>query len=234
MFARVEAVTLDFFDTLIFHREGRGRGWALVNYLEAQGWAHDPWEHQVLYDVFADHDTGYAPDAPVDERATYHVQLAQRVFDRLQVEATAGDAARHAEALWEILGPASFGVFPDAPALLRTLRDQGYPLALISNWQRGLRHFCAELGLAGYFDHILGSADFGVAKPDGRIFEEACARLGAPPDRVLHVGDSLIDDYRGGQAAGLAVMLLDRDGGPADGVAHVIHGLAELPPLLER
>jgi hypothetical protein len=34
---RIQAVTLDFFETLVFHREGLGRGRLPIAYLEAHG-----------------------------------------------------------------------------------------------------------------------------------------------------------------------------------------------------
>ncbi len=230
--SRVEAITFDFFDTLVFHREGRGRGRLLMEYLQAHGLRSAPWEHHVLYDVFESHDTEYSPEAPQDQRDEYYALVAQRVFERLKVPASEEDAARHASSLWQILGPACFDVFPDALEALRTLTAEGYPLAMISNWQCGLRHYCSELGLFQYFDHILGSADLGVAKPDGRIFADACSRLGVPADRVLHVGDTLADDYEGGEAAGLLAVLVDREPGATPRAARVIHGLDELPPML--
>ena len=67
---------------------------------------------------------------------------------RLHVRASNGDAARHAAALWGILGPDCLEVFPDATAALAMLRAKGYRIAVVSNWQRGLRHFCVELGLS--------------------------------------------------------------------------------------
>ena len=105
---------------------------------------------------------------------------------------------------------------------------------MISNWQCGLRHYCSELGLFQYFDHILGSADLGVSKPDGRIFADACSRLGVPADRVLHVGDTLADDYEGGEAAGLLAVLVDREPGPTPRAARVVHRLDEIPAMLNR
>ena len=230
--SRVEAISFDFFNTLIFHREGRGRGRLLMEYLQAHGLRPTPWEHGVLYDVFEGHDAEYSPEAPEDKREEYYVLLAQRVFERLNVPASEEDASRHASALWQILGPACFDVFPDALEALRTLSAEGYPLAVISNWQCGLRHYCSELGLSQYFDHVLGSADLGVAKPDGRIFADACSRFGVPADRVLHVGDTLADDYLGGEASGLLAVLLDRDPGPEPRAARVIHTLDELPAML--
>jgi putative hydrolase of the HAD superfamily len=49
-----------------------------------------------------------------------------------------------------------------------------------------------------------------VEKPDERIFLEACNRLGVPPERTLHVGDTHLDDYIGAESAGLQAVLIDR------------------------
>jgi HAD superfamily hydrolase (TIGR01549 family) len=232
--SRVEAITFDFYNTLIFHREGRGRGRLLVEYLQTHGLRPVPWEHRVLHDVFESHDTEYSPEAPHDQREAYYAVLAQRVFERLEVPTSHEAVSQHASSVWQILGPACFDVFPDVLEALQTLRAEGYPLAVISNWECGLRHFCTELGLSEYFDHILGSADLGVAKPDERIFADACSRLGVPADRVLHVGDTLTDDYLGGEASGLLVALLDRNPGVEYRAARVIHTLDELPGMLRH
>ncbi len=228
----IEAITFDFYNTLVFHRDGRRRGRLLVEYLQTQGFRPAQWEHAVLYDVFEIHDAEYSPDASPEARNEYYVRLARRVFRRLRLGASERDASGHAAALWEILGPACLGVFPEVAGALRGLRAAGYPLALISNWQCGLRHFCAELGLARYFDHILGSADLGVAKPDARIFAHACERLGVAADRVLHIGDTLVDDYIGGSGAGLSVALLARDETSEPAASRVIRSLAEVRALV--
>ena len=119
---RIEAVTFDFFNTLILHREGRGRGRVLIEYLQANGLQSAPWEHDVLYDVFKSHDTEYSPDAPQEVRDAYSRLLAQRVFERLNVSVSDEAASGHASALWQILGPACFDVFPDALEVLETLK----------------------------------------------------------------------------------------------------------------
>ena len=205
-----EAVTLDFFDTLVFHRDGRGRGRLLVEYLERNGFDPTPWEHDVLYDVFRLHRTDYSPFAGRAEKQRYYFTLARRVFERMGITAADDQVAIHAPALWDILGPAAFEIFPDATETLQTLRGRGIPVAVVSNWQSGLCHFCVEIGLNDLVDHILSSADFGVEKPDARIFLEACSRLGVPPNRTLHVGDTRLDDYVGARAAGLQAVLIDR------------------------
>lgn len=217
----IEAVAFDFFDTLAFHRDGRGRGRVLYEYLEMHGLAPAPWEHQALYDVFEFHDVEYSPAASSRAHEQYRHRIARRVFDRLAVAASEADVARHASALWEILGPECFAIFPEVLDALRMLRAEGLPLVVISNWQSGLRHYCHALGIADFFDHIIGSADFGVEKPDARIFHEGAGSLGVRPDQLLHVGDSYDADYQGGEAAGLQVVLIARKGPTAPRVRAV-------------
>ncbi len=207
-----------------------------MEYLEVQALESAPWEHEVLYDVFALHDRAYSPEASAKERCAYYAELTGRVFERLRIRAPGTAVAEHAEAVWRILGPASLGVFPDVVETLELLRARALPLAVVSNWQSGLRHFCAELGLGGFIDHVLCSGDLGVEKPDPRIFLDACQRLGVPPERTLHVGDTYVDDYLGASSAGLQVALIDRAGapgapGPELGDACVIRSLTELSAL---
>jgi HAD superfamily hydrolase (TIGR01549 family) len=231
---RIQAVTLDFFETLVFHREGLGRGRLLIAYLEAHGFTPLPWEHAVLYEVFEPHDAEYSPVAARDEKDAYYVRLAGRVFSRLGIPASADALGEHAAALWHILGPDRLDVFPEVPQVLRDLKAMGVPVAVVSNWQRGLRHFCFELGLSDYLDHVLASGDLGLAKPDAAVFHEACRRLGVPPEAVLHVGDTIVGDYEGASGAGLNVVLIDRKGDRTGDwpVDQVIRSLSELPPRL--
>jgi HAD superfamily hydrolase (TIGR01509 family) len=228
--AAIEAVSFDFYNTLVHHRAGRGRGPMLMEYLREQGLESNPWEHQVLYDVFERHGEEYAPDLPAREREDYYRRLAERLFRRLGVRAPPGAAAERAARIWELLGPASLAVYPEVGEVLRSLRGAGLRLAVVSNWQCGLEHFCTEIGFRDRVDEVVASAEVGSAKPDAAIFVEACRRLGVPPSRVLHVGDSAVDDLEGARAAGLASLLLRRDdASPGD---RTLRGLGELPALL--
>ncbi|UCD25765.1 MAG: HAD-IA family hydrolase [Gemmatimonadota bacterium] len=228
----IDAVTLDFYNTLVYHQQGIGRGAMLMQYLLEQGLESDPWEHQVLYDVFEHHGKEYAPDLSDAAREQYLVRFTERLFVRLNVRLRHGTAMDHAAAVWEVLGPGSLGVFPDVIPLLHTIRAAGYPTALVSNWQCGLSHFCVELGLADAFDHIVVSAEVGSQKPDPEIFRIACRRLGVSPERTLHVGDTVVDDVQGARNASMPVVLLLRDGTAIDVDTPVIAGLDELPGLL--
>jgi putative hydrolase of the HAD superfamily len=117
----------------------------------------------------------------------------------------------------------------------------------------------ASVGLADTFEVVVVSGDVGAAKPDPRIYLEACRRLRLPPGAVAYVGDRLDIDAHGAAAAGLHGVWLDRSGarsapgtraadatGAADGAdgvdgtgaegspVTVITTLGDLPALLSR
>jgi HAD superfamily hydrolase (TIGR01549 family) len=228
----IEALTLDFYNTLVFHRSGRGRGAEVAQYLGRHGLDADPWTHQVLYDLFERHAVDYSPGMSAHEKALYHRQLTERLFGRLHVRAAPSSVAEHAESLWNLLGPGCFEVFPEVPDVLQRVRSAGVPLAIVSNWQCGLGHFCVELGIDVPSHRIIASAEVGSAKPDPAIFHEACRRLDVPCQRVLHVGDSLVDDLAGAENAGLQAVVVDRAQQVPAGVP-TIPGLVGLPALLD-
>jgi putative hydrolase of the HAD superfamily len=121
-------------------------------------------------------------------------------------------------------------VFPEVPDALRSLRDLGLRLAVVSNWDTRLPGLLERLDLAHHFDAVLVSALEGVEKPAAEIFLRAAARLGVEPAACLHVGDSPLDDYRGAESAGMLPVLLDRAGAFADGYRRVrdLRGVRDL------
>ncbi|BDT61345.1 hydrolase [Massilia varians] len=68
------------------------------------------------------------------------------------------------------------------------------------------------IGLARHFDASVAAPSFGVAKPDPRIFLEACRLLGVAPQEALYVGDDLLLDVDGAQRAGLRAVWMNRIG----------------------
>lgn len=227
----VAAVSFDFFNTLATHRYGRGRGALISEYFRAQGWDSDPWEHAALYDVFAAHGDEFAPTLSGEDLRAFCGRVARTLFRRLQVDVDPSLADEHAIELWRFLGPEHLTPFPESTAALRRLRAAGYRLAVISNWQHGLRAFCQALGFGTEIEVVVTSAEVGAAKPDARIFAEACRRLALPPERVLHVGDSETDDIQGAREAGLQALWLRRGKG-GSGTPGEIRSLEQLAAYL--
>jgi len=100
------------------------------------------------------------------------------------------------------LGSLAFEEVPGAAAACRALADHGLRLAVVSNWDVGLHEHLRTLGLSTLVDAVVTSADAGAPKPAPAVFELALARLGATPERTVHVGDADAD-AEGARAAGL-------------------------------
>ena len=105
-------------------------------------------------------------------------------------------AYHRAENLWE-------HVPPDVPPALRDLRALGLSLVVVSNANGRLRHLFDRLGMTAAFDLVLDSHDWGVEKPDPRLFQIALEQSGASAGSTAHVGDFFHIDVAGARAAGL-------------------------------
>ena len=205
-----------------------------MNYLDSVGIQHKPWQHQFLYDVFQSHAQEYAPHASSEAKHAYYISLARRVLECVALSPAEDAATQHATKIWELIGPSSLELYPEVHDTLLGLRRAGYRLALISNWQCGLGHFCVELGIGHTFDHILASAELGHAKPAREIFDEATRRLGVAASETLLVGDSREDDFEGARAAGLNAVLIDRERTPPDTAATSVRTLSEVADFVAR
>ncbi|KKD08859.1 HAD family hydrolase [Streptomyces sp. WM6386] len=95
--------------------------------------------------------------------------------------------------------PSAWQPYPDAAEVLRTLRERGIGVGIVSNIGWDLRPVFREHGLDPYVDAYALSYEHGVQKPDPRLFALACESLGADPRGTLMVGDDRRAD--GGAAA---------------------------------
>jgi putative hydrolase of the HAD superfamily len=97
----------------------------------------------------------------------------------------------------------------NAAQMLGELKQRGYQLGVVSNFDYRLYGILEGLGLSAYFASTTLSSEAGWAKPDPRIFTSALARHDTAPGEALHVGDSAHLDVAGAHAAGLAGVLID-------------------------
>jgi phosphoglycolate phosphatase len=99
-------------------------------------------------------------------------------------------------------------LLPGAAAVLPALKRMGKRLGLCSNKPRV---FSAELlrhlGIAEFFDVVLGPEDVERPKPAPDMLRLALERLALPADRVLYVGDMTVD-IETARAAGIAVWVV--------------------------
>jgi putative hydrolase of the HAD superfamily len=130
-----------------------------------------------------------------------------------------------------------FAVFPGAIDALRTLRERGMKLGILTNgFSETHREKIALLQIGELFDAIFIADEVGMLKPDPLLFAHACTQLGAPPMRGAMVGDRYDRDIRGAIDAGMfAVWLKVRDESiPPDAPPpHAIcHSIVEVPAAL--
>jgi HAD superfamily hydrolase (TIGR01549 family) len=101
-----------------------------------------------------------------------------------------------AQNLWEEL-------CPEVLPALEQFRSRGLKLVVVSNANGRLRHLLDRLDLTHWFDVVLDSHEWGVEKPDPRLFQLALDQSGAAASRTIHVGDLYHVDVVGARAAGL-------------------------------
>jgi putative hydrolase of the HAD superfamily len=111
-----------------------------------------------------------------------------------------------------MLAAIRFRPYPEVPAVLAALRERGAAIVVVSNWDVSLHDVLERTGLRRLVDAVVTSAEFGAAKPDPAIFRRALELAGATPAEAVHAGDDVEADVAGAQAAGIAAVLVARDG----------------------
>jgi putative hydrolase of the HAD superfamily len=123
-------------------------------------------------------------------------------------------------------------LFPETHAVLTRLRQEGFELGIISNFDSRLFPVMRGLGIERFFDTVTIASLARAAKPAPQIFAIALEKHAVDPDEALHVGDSVRDDVEGATKAGLTGVLLDRVGRSQASGGHVIRTLEGLFPLV--
>lgn len=147
-----------------------------------------------------------------EETSGVWVGMYSLLCRRLGIEddAEATDLARR---VYEEFGDAGrWRAYPDVVPAFARLRDRGLRLGVISNWDSRLVGVLGGMGIGDMLDAVISSADVGLHKPDPRIFELACERLGVAPGEAAHVGDHEYADVLGARAAGMFAVRVDRFG----------------------
>ncbi|MDQ3757918.1 MAG: HAD family hydrolase [Actinomycetota bacterium] len=236
----IEAVTFDFWNTLIYEDRGHLRGKRL------EAWTG------ILEDV------GFAC-----EREQLDVAF-EASWKRYVESWTANQQYQAAQAAEDILEDLGFDVPPDVRSMLievfgragddaelhptegvgdvlRQLKDAGLKLGIICDVgmtpSSTLREHLIRHGLLPLFDHWSFSDEVGHYKPSPVIFRHALDGLGDPvPERVAHVGDIRRTDVAGALDMGMVAVrytgVSDDTSQPEPEAHHVIAHHSELPGVL--
>jgi 2-haloacid dehalogenase len=108
---------------------------------------------------------------------------------------------------------AAMPAYPEAPAALHRLSQAGQRLAVLTNSptdaaERGLR----SAGLRDRFEHVIGSDQVEVFKPDLRVYRHGLSVIGAEPLEATMVAAHWWD-LRGARTAGMRIAWVARGEG---------------------
>lgn len=126
--------------------------------------------------------------------------------------------------------------FPEVPSVLKTLRDSGLKIAILSNGSPEMLEAGAQhSGIADLLDANISVADVGIFKPDPRVYKLACDRLDVAAEHISFQSSNAWDAH-GASAFGFRVAWVNRYGQRRErlpGAPDVeLKSLSELPPVL--
>jgi HAD superfamily hydrolase (TIGR01509 family) len=226
--SKIRAITLDLDDTL----------WPIWPTIERAEKALTSWlgrQAPGAAAVFAD------PDARLEVRQqvvrtqpgiSHDLSALRRESIRLALHRADEDTSL-AEPAFEVFFAERLRVdlFDDARPALAFLAAR-FPLVALSNGNADV----GRVGLGEFFLAGLSAREFGVGKPDPRIFHAAASSAGVTADAVLHVGDDAALDVLGGLGAGMQTVWVNRTEHlwPHDVYPHeTVATLSELCDLLQ-
>jgi putative hydrolase of the HAD superfamily len=106
----------------------------------------------------------------------------------------------------------SYRLFPECIPTLRTVKEAGLVVGLISNFEEWLEGMLIEMEIAHLFDLMVISGKEGIEKPDPAIFRLALERSGVAAENAVYVGDHPKLDVEAARAVGMEAVLIDRKG----------------------
>ena len=96
-------------------------------------------------------------------------------------------------------------LFDDVLLVLRKLKGK-YTLGILSNGNS----YPERCGLDNMFQFVVFSQDYGIEKPDPRLFQTALEKAGCRKSELLHIGDSLNTDVMGAINTGIKCVWINR------------------------
>lgn len=105
--------------------------------------------------------------------------------------------------------------YPDAEPALSSLKEKNVKIAFLGNvmfWPGMITRIILERNnLLKYADITLFGDEIGVQKPDKEIFKTLAEQANCKIEEILHIGDSLVNDFAGALLAGAKAALIKRD-----------------------
>ncbi|MEA2677639.1 MAG: 2-haloacid dehalogenase [Chloroflexota bacterium] len=194
--AAVEVLSFDCYGTLIDWESG-----ILASLRSILGAAGSISPDDALLEAYARHEARLEAEPWQPYRQILREALAATIAERGAVVPASARATLGGSV-------ADWPAFPDSVAALERLRTR-FGLAVITNCDNDLFDFSDER-LGRPFTWRITAQLVGSYKPARRNFEFALQRIGLPPERIVHVAQSLYHDHVTAQAMGLRTVWVNR------------------------
>lgn len=206
-----KAIFLDAADTLFYIRLGLGETYARP----AKKYGADP-SPDSLKKAFSIHFNSAPPLAfrnvtdkqRKDLEREWWYEVVKNVYKDVGMFR---DFDRYFNELFELFRTSAWEIFPETIPVLKKLREKGYMIAVVSNFDSRVYDVCSRLGISEYIDDFTISSEAGYAKPDPEIFRITLARNNLDTRECVHIGDNFENDYKSPKSIGISSVFLDRE-----------------------
>ena len=236
----IEAVTFDYWNTLVYEERGHLRNrrldaWAGI--LEDGGFAVERQQLELVFDASWER---YVSAWTANEQYVA-VQAAEDAIIDLGFDLPSDVRDMLSDAFGRAGDEAELHLTDGIEDCLHTLKDAGVRLGIICDVgftpSAVLREHLIRRGVLPLFDHWSFSDDVGAYKPSPVIFNDALEGLGGvAPERTAHVGDLRRTDVAGALGMGMIAVrytgVFDDDTEPEPEGDHVIDDHRKLPAVL--
>ena len=159
-------------------------------------------------------------------------EIVRRAFADLNVGTD--DAAHRLADHYRALRLEAIAPYPGAIATLDAIRARNIPMALITNGEAHNQRRSVQMhALEQYFQCIVIEGEFGVGKPDERVFRHALAAIGSDSAQTWMIGDNFEADITTPHRIGMHTIWIDEAsrGVPASAKVNphrIVQSIAEL------
>lgn len=156
------------------------------------------------------------------ELARWHAIVEETLTDAVDAEGCFQALYAH------FADPRAWKASADVGPTLQVLEARGWRIGLASNFDARLYGVAAGLPELALVQTIVVSAAVGWRKPAAEFFRTAAESARMEQQKIVFVGDDLINDYNGARAAGLSAVLYDPEEACQDSAARRIAHLGDL------
>jgi putative hydrolase of the HAD superfamily len=147
---------------------------------------------------------------PAEVREEMYLCFSKMIVAEAKMEVAPHLHKEVREKIKKTFAAATYVLYEDVIPTVRSLKEKGYILGLVTNLREDINIYIRRLGLEPYLQFAVTSEQIGFPKPDPRIFRAALEKAGVEAKEAVFVGDQYLIDVVGARSAGIQPILIDR------------------------